>query len=146
MIAIGSDHAGYELKQEIMKYLSESHIEFKDFGTFDTKSCDYPDFADKTCAAVISGDCKLGILCCGTGIGMSIAANKIKGIRAACCSDYFSAKYTREHNDANILCLGGRVIGSGLACELVNVFLKTPFSNGENHIRRLKKISELEAK
>lgn len=146
MIALGSDHAGYELKHEIMKHLDELHIEYKDYGTFDTKSCDYPDFAEKTCAAVLSGECTLGILCCGTGIGMSMAANKIKGIRAACCSDYFSAKYTREHNDANILCLGGRVIGGGLACELADVFINTPFSKGENHLRRIGKITAIESK
>lgn len=146
MIALGSDHAGFALKQEIIKHLEENHIEYKDYGTFNESSCDYPDFAEKTCAAVIDGSCKLGILVCGTGIGMSIAANKIKGIRAACCSDYFSAKFTREHNDANILCLGGRVVGAGLACELVDVFLNTPFSNGANHVRRLNKIVALESK
>jgi ribose 5-phosphate isomerase B len=144
MVALGCDHAGFALKQEIMKHLDESHISYKDYGTFDESSCDYPDFAAKTCAAVIGGECKLGILVCGTGVGMSIAANKIKGIRAACCSDYFSAKFTRVHNDANILCLGGRVIGGGLACELVDVFLSTPFSNGENHLRRIGKIAGLE--
>lgn len=146
MIAIGSDHAGYSLKQEIMKHLDDAHVEYRDYGTFSEQSCDYPDFAQKTCAAVIGGECRLGILICGTGIGMSIAANKIAGIRAACCSDYFSAKFTREHNDANILCLGGRVVGGGLACELVDVFLNTPFSHGENHLRRLGKITALESK
>jgi ribose 5-phosphate isomerase B len=146
MIAIGSDHAGFSLKQEIKKHLDDNHIEYRDYGTFDGQSCDYPDYAQKTCAAVIGGECVLGILVCGTGIGMSIAANKLAGIRAACCSDYFSAKFTREHNDANILCLGGRVIGGGLACELVDVFLNTPFSQGENHVRRLKKIAGLESK
>lgn len=146
MIALGSDHAGFELKQEIKKHLDERNIKYKDFGTFDTKSCDYPDYAEKTCSGVLSGECILGILVCGTGVGMSMAANKIKGIRAACCSDYFSAKFTREHNDANILCIGGRVLGAGLACELVDVFLDTPFSNGENHKRRIAKIAELEKK
>lgn len=146
MIALGSDHAGFALKQEIKKHLELQQVEYKDFGTFDENSCDYPDYASKTCAAVLSGECQFGILVCGTGIGMSIAANKIKGIRAACCSDYFSAKYTRMHNDANILCLGGRVVGAGLACELVDIFIGTPFSKGENHLRRLSKIASLETK
>jgi ribose 5-phosphate isomerase B len=146
MIALGSDHAGFALKQEIKEHLEKANIKYTDYGTFDENSCDYPDFAEKACAAVTGGECKSGILVCGTGVGMSIAANKIKGIRAACCSDYFSAKYTREHNDANILCLGGRVVGSGLACELVDVFLNTPFCNGENHIRRISKIASLESK
>lgn len=146
MIALGSDHAGFALKQQLKEHLTERHIEFKDYGTFDEESCDYPDFAEKTCEGVLGGDCTLGILVCGTGIGMSMAANKIKGIRAAACSDYFSAKFTREHNDANILCLGARVIGQGLACELVDVFLDTPFSNGANHIRRINKINTLENK
>lgn len=145
MLALGSDHAGFALKQEIKQYLDEKQVEYKDYGTLDENSCDYPDYASKTCAAIISGDCELGILLCGTGIGMSIAANKIKGIRAACCSDYFSAKYSREHNDANILCLGGRVIGAGLACELVDVFINTPFSKEEKHVRRITKISSLES-
>lgn len=146
MIAIGSDHAGFSLKQEIKKYLDGKHIEYRDCGTFDETSCDYPDYASKTCGAVTGGVCNMGILVCGTGVGMSIAANKIKGIRAACCSDYFSAKYTRLHNDANILCLGSRVIGPGLAFELVDVFLSTEFSNEEKHMRRISKISSLESK
>jgi ribose 5-phosphate isomerase B len=146
MIALGSDHAGYALKQDIIKHLDETHTEYKDYGTFDESSCDYPDFAQKACEAVTGGECELGILVCGTGVGMSMAANKIKGIRAACCSDYFSAKFTREHNDANILCLGGRVVGAGLAIELVDVFLNTPFSNGANHLRRIEKIKSLESK
>lgn len=146
MIALGSDHAGFALKQQIKEHLNERHIEFKDYGTFGEESCDYPDFAKKTCEGVLNGECTLGILICGTGIGMSMAANKISGIRAAACSDYFSAKFTREHNDANILCLGARVIGAGLACELVDVFLDTPFSNGANHIRRISKIKSLETK
>ncbi|MEG2938782.1 MAG: ribose 5-phosphate isomerase B, partial [Oscillospiraceae bacterium] len=122
MIAIGSDHGGFELKQEIMKHLSETGVDFKDYGTYDTKSCDYPDYAEKVCAAVVGSEAKYGILICGTGIGISIAANKINGIRAALCSDCFSAKYTRRHNDANVICFGGRTIGAGLACELVDVF------------------------
>lgn len=144
MIAIGCDHAGFDLKKEIEEHLNEIEIKFKDYGTFDKKSCDYPDYAKKTCEGVLSGDCELGILICGTGIGMSMAANKIKGIRAAACSDYFGAKFTREHNDANILCLGARVIGPGLACELVDVFINTQFSEGANHIRRISKLSDLD--
>lgn len=146
MIALGSDHAGFILKQEIKKYLDDAHTEYKDYGTFDENSCDYPDFAEKVCDAIIDGECAMGILVCGTGIGMSMAANKINGIRAACCSDYFSAKFTRAHNDANVLCLGGRVLGGGLACELVDVFINTPFSGGANHVRRLAKINSLESK
>lgn len=146
MIALGSDHAGFALKQEIINHLDQTHIEYKDYGTFDENSCDYPDFAEKACASVMGGECDMGILFCGTGIGMSMAANKIKGIRAACCSDYFSAKYTRMHNDANILCLGGRVVGTGLACELVDVFINTQFCTDEKHSRRISKITSLESK
>lgn len=144
MIAIGSDHGGYALKEELKKYLDKKGIPYADFGTDSEESCDYPDFAQKVCLAVTSGRCEKGLLCCGTGIGMSIAANKIRGIRAACCSDYFSAKYTRLHNDANVLCLGGRVVGPGLAQELVEVFLTTPFEGGERHSRRIEKIAALE--
>ena len=143
MIAIGSDHGGYELKQEIMAHLKETGVEFRDYGTFTTDSCDYPDYAQKVCAAVNAGEAKYGILICGTGIGISMAANKIHGIRAALCGDYFSAKYTRKHNDANVLCLGGRTIGPGLACELVDVFLSTDFEGGR-HQRRVDKIMALE--
>lgn len=147
MIALGCDHAGLELKQAIMRHLDETGTAYHDFGTYSAASCDYPDIAKTVCDAVlgVSGErCELGILVCGTGIGMSIAANKIHGIRAAACSDYFSAKFTRMHNDANILCLGGRVIGTGLACELADVFLQTPFGEGENHRRRIGKIASLE--
>lgn len=143
MIALGSDHGGFSLKEEIKKFLEAKGIEYRDYGTFDEKSCDYPDFAAKACAAVSSGECEKGLLFCGTGIGISMAANKCKGIRAACCSDYFSAKYTRLHNDANVLCLGGRVVGPGLAEELVDVFLNTAFEGGR-HARRVQKIMDLE--
>ncbi|HEX3027693.1 MAG TPA: ribose 5-phosphate isomerase B [Clostridia bacterium] len=146
MIAVGCDHGGYTLKEEIKKHLDNLKIAYEDFGTFSEESCDYPDFAEKVCRAVISGKFEKGLLFCGTGVGISIAANKIKGIRAACCSDYFSAKYTRLHNNANVLCLGGRVVGPGLACELVDVFLNTPFEGGERHSRRVEKISNLENK
>lgn len=124
MIAVASDHAGYELKEKIKAYLIDNGFAIEDFGTNSTESCDYPVFAKELCQAVQSGKCEKGILVCGTGIGMSMVANKQKGIRAAACSDYFSAKFTRMHNDANVLCLGARVIGEGLACELVDVFIK----------------------
>lgn len=143
MIAIGSDHAGYELKQSVIAYLKENGIEYKDFGCYDTNSVDYPEIAETTCQAIVSGECERGILICGTGIGISIAANKVNGIRAACCSDYFSAKYTRLHNDANVLCMGGRVVGAGLATELVDVFLHTDYEGGR-HARRVAMIHEIE--
>lgn len=145
MIALGSDHGGFELKREIANYLTERGIPFEDFGTHSADSCDYPDMAVAPCEAVVSGRCDKAILICGTGIGISMAANKIRGIRAAVCSDYFSAKYTRLHNDANVLCLGGRVVGPGLACELVEVFLSTPFEGGR-HAGRIEKLSKLEEK
>ena len=136
MIAIGSDHAGFPLKEEIRKYLDEKGIAYKDFGTYSTDRADYPKYGAIVAHAVASGEYEKGILVCGTGIGISIAANKVKGIRAACCSDYFSAKYTRLHNDANILCMGARVIGGGAACELVDVFLNTEFEGGR-HAERI---------
>lgn len=144
MLAIGSDHGGYALKEEIKKYLDSKGIAYEDFGTLTGESCDYPDIAQAACKAIASGRCERGILICGTGIGISMAANKVKGIRAACCSDYFSAKYTRLHNDANVLCMGGRVVGPGLATELVEVFLNTAFEGGR-HQRRIDKISAIEA-
>ncbi len=136
MIAIGCDHGGYNLKQSVMQYLEENGIEYKDFGTYTVDSCDYPVFADKVCEAVTSGECEKGILICGTGIGMSMAANKHKGIRAAVCSDAFSAEFTRLHNDANIMCMGERTIGHGLALKLVEIFLNAPFEGGK-HLRRI---------
>lgn len=144
MIALGSDHAGFELKQAIKKHLDERNIEFKDYGPFSDESVDYAVYAEKTAKGVISGECSLGILCCGTGVGISIAANKVRGIRACCCSDKFSAEMTRLHNDANILCLGGRVLEVEKALELVDVFLDTEFSNDERHIRRIAQITDLE--
>ena len=144
MIAIGSDHGGYLLKEAVKRYLDSLKIEYRDFGTTSEASCDYPDYAGYVCKAITAGDCEKGLLFCGTGVGISISANKYNGIRAACCSDYFSAKYTRLHNDANVLCLGGRVVGDGLACELVDVFLNTPFEGGR-HSRRIDKITEIEA-
>ena len=143
MIALGADHGGYELKEAIKKHLEEKGIEYKDFGTYTAESVDYAAIAQKTCLAVVSGECEKAILCCGTGIGISMAANKVKGIRAACCSDYFSAKYTRLHNDANALCMGGRVVGAGLACELADVFLETEFEGGR-HQRRIDQITQIE--
>lgn len=136
-IALGCDHGGFELKQQIIQYLEKETIEFKDFGCYDEKSCDYPDYAKAVANAVGNGDYMLGILVCGTGIGMSITANKIKGVRAALCGDCFSAEATREHNNANILCLGARVTGAGLALKIVDTFIKTEFSNDERHIRRI---------
>lgn len=141
MIAIGCDHGGYELKKEIMKHLKERGIPFKDLGCDGTASCDYPVYAKAVAEEVASGSCELGILICGTGIGMSMAANKIQGIRAAACSDCFSAKATREHNNANILCLGARTLGAGLALMLVDTFIDTPFSEDERHIRRISMFS-----
>lgn len=140
MIAVGCDHGGYELKQEIIKHLESRGIEFKDFGTYDTASTDYPIYANKVANAVVDGECEKGILICGTGIGISIAANKVKGIRCALCTDCFMAEATRQHNDANVLALGGRVVGAGLALKIVDTFLDTPFSSDERHIRRIKGI------
>lgn len=142
MILLGADHGGFLLKEHIATYLKENNIKYKDCGTYDQHSCDYPDIAKKVCTE-LNVDCDKAILFCGTGIGICIAANKIKGIRAACCSDYFSAKHTRLHNNANVLCLGGRVVGNGLATELVEVFLKTNFE-GERHQNRIDKINALE--
>ncbi len=142
MIAIGSDHGGYELKTEIMAHLKEKGIEFKDFGSYTKESCDYPVYAKKVAESILNKECNLGILVCGTGIGISITANKIKGIRAALCHDVFSAEATRLHNDANILALGGRVVGPGLALKIVDTFLETPFSEDERHIRRINQIED----
>ena len=144
MIAIGCDHGGFELKFAVMNHLLNKKIEYVDCGC-EGERCDYPDIAEAVCKKVTSGECELAILICGTGIGMSIAANKIKGIRAAVCSDWYSAKYTRLHNNANVLCLGGRVLGAGLALELVDVFLETEFEGGR-HSDRIDKITKLEEK
>ena len=143
MIAIGSDHGGYELKRGIIDYLKSKGIEYRDFGCYNKNSCDYPDIAVEVCRAVVKEECEKALLFCGTGIGISIAANKVNGIRAACCSDIFSAKFTRMHNDANVLCLGGRVVGLGLAIELVEIFLTTEFEGGR-HIKRIEKIAAIE--
>ena len=142
MIGIGSDHGGFELKEKVKKHLEERGLEYKDFGTYSADSCDYPVYGRAVAKAVASGECDRGILICGTGIGISITANKVKGIRAALCSDCFSAQATREHNDANILAMGARVLGDGLALKIVDTFLDTPFSGDERHIRRISMIEE----
>ncbi len=143
MIAIGGDHAGYPLKEEIRAYLDENNIEYTDVGCYSPERFDYAISAQKACDMVVSGECDKAILICGTGVGISMAANKVKGIRACCCTDYFSAKYTRLHNDANVLCMGARVIGAGSALELVDVFLNTEFEGGR-HQTRIDQITAIE--
>ena len=142
MIAVGCDHAGYELKNELIRHLKERGFEVADLGTYSTDSCDYPDYAKKVCEEVVSGRAEKGLLVCGTGIGMSMAANKVRGIRAAVLTDEFSAQATREHNDANVLCLGARVLDTERAVKLLDIFLDTPFSEGANHIRRISKLED----
>lgn len=142
MIAIGSDHGGFELKKKLMEHLSERGLEYKDSGTYSSASCDYPVYAKAVANAVASGECDRGIIICGTGIGVSITANKVRGIRAALCGDCFSAEATRQHNDANVLCMGARVVGEGLALKIADTFLDTPFSNDERHIRRISMIED----
>ena len=137
MIALGSDHGGYGLKQEVIKHLKERGLEYKDYGCYSEESCDYPVYGRAVAEAVASGECERGIIICGTGIGISITANKVPGIRAALCHDCFSAEATRQHNDANVLAMGARVIGPGLALMIVDIFLDTPFSNDERHVRRI---------
>ncbi|MPM40273.1 Ribose-5-phosphate isomerase B [bioreactor metagenome] len=143
MIALGSDHGGYELKELIKEHLKNKNVELKDFGTDSPQSCDYPKIAKTVGQAVAAGECETGILICGTGIGMSIAANKIRGIRAACCSDTYSARLSRLHNNANVLCFGQRVVGYGLALDIVDSFLSSEFEGGR-HQRRIGLIDELE--
>lgn len=143
MLAIGSDHGGFELKAHIIQHLKEQGIELKDFGTYDENSIDYPDIAKKVCEAVTSGECDRGILVCGTGIGMSMAANKIKGIRAALCTDVYSAKMTKQHNNANVICMGGRVTGRELAFMIVDTWMGEEFLGGR-HANRIEKIHSLE--
>ena len=142
MIAMGSDHGGFELKEKLMEHLSERGLEYKDFGTYSSASCDYPVYAKAVANAVASGECDRGIIICGTGIGVSMTANKVRGIRAALCGDSFSAEATRQHNDANVLCMGARVVGEGLALKIADTFLDTPFSNDERHIRRISMIED----
>ena len=142
MIGIGSDHGGFELKKAVCRHLEQRGLEYKDFGTYTNDSCDYPEYGRAVAKAVASGECDRGIVICGTGIGISITANKVPGIRAALCGDCFSAEATRLHNDANVLALGARVTGEGLAIKIVDTFLDTPFSNEERHIQRIKKIED----
>ena len=137
MIAIACDHGGYELKLEILDYLRRNNIAFKDFGCDSTEAVDYPVYARKVTAAINENSCDKGILICGTGIGISIAANKVPGIRCALCTDCFCAEATRQHNDSNVLALGGRVIGPGLAVKIVDTFLNTEFSGAERHQKRI---------
>ena len=145
-IALGSDHGGYQLKENLKEYLKELKVEYIDFGCENEKSVDYPDIGFKVATEVKSGKYDRGILICGTGIGMSVVANKVRGIRAALCDNEFTARCAREHNDANILVLGGRVICSELAKEIVKVWLNTKFSHEEKHINRLNKIKQEEDK
>ncbi len=139
-IALGSDHAGLDYKNKIKEYLASIGADVNDVGTYSSDSCDYPDFAHKVAELVVTDGADKGILVCGTGIGMSMAANKTKGVRAALCCDVFSAKATREHNDSNILCLGQRLISEDLMLDIVKTWLETPFSNDERHIKRINKI------
>lgn len=143
-IAIGCDHGGINLKPALTEYLDKKGFEYKDFGTFTAESCDYNDYAEAVGKAVANGEFDRGILICGTGIGMSIVANKIKGVRCAHCHDVFSAKMTRLHNDANVIAMGERVIGAGLMVEIVDAFLSTEFSGETRHLRRVNKIKALE--
>ena len=142
MIALGCDHGGFELMQEVIKHLEARGLEYKNFGTYSDASVDYPIYGKAAAQAVASGECDKGIIICGTGIGISITANKIPGIRAALCTDCFCAEATRLHNDANVLAMGGRVVGPGLALKIVDTFLDTPFSNEERHIRRINMIED----
>lgn len=142
MIAIGSDHGGFDLKEIIIAHLKEQGVECKDMGCYDKNSCDYPVYGRAVAKAVASNEAEKGIVICTTGIGISISANKIKGVRAALCADTLSAKLTREHNNANVLALGAGIVGTNLALEIVDTFLNTEFSNGERHMRRVGMIEE----
>ena len=143
MIAIGCDHGGYELKQKILAHLRQRRLEYRDFGCDSTASVDYPVYGKAVAHAVASGECEKGIVICSTGIGISIAANKVKGIRCALCGDPLSAELTRRHNNANALCLGGRVVGAGLGCQIVDAFLNAEFEGGR-HQMRIDKMMALE--
>lgn len=142
-IVIGCDHAALELKNKVIKHLNDKNVEVCDVGTYTSDSCNYPDYASALCKKIQAGEFELGILICGTGIGMSMAANKHNGIRAACCSDTFSAKATREHNNANVLCFGERVVGLGLALELVDTFIGTDYLGGR-HDKRVQMLTDIE--
>ena len=144
-VALAADHGGFELKEAVRQHLDEIGVAYIDYGTTDGASCDYPDMALPACDAVVAGECRCALLFCGTGVGISIAANKVKGIRACCCSDAFSAEYTRRHNDANALCMGGRVVGAGLGILMVYTFLNTEFEGGR-HQRRIDKLMAIETR
>lgn len=143
MIAIGCDHGAFDLKQRVMKYLEEKQISYKDMGCYSKDSCDYPEFGHAVAKAVASGECEKGIVLCTTGIGISISANKVKGVRCALCADTLSAKMTRLHNDANVLAMGAGIIGENLALEIVDTFLNTDFSGEERHQRRINLIEQM---
>ena len=143
-IVIGCDHAGFQIKNAVKEHILKKGYEVVDVGTHSTESCHYPVYAHAAAEKILCGECELGILICGTGIGMSMAANKHKGIRAACCSDVFSARLTREHNDANMLCFGQRVVGIGLALDLVDAFLGAEYMNSGNHPLRVAMLSDIE--
>ena len=142
-VIIGCDHAGYNLKLQVLEHLKEQGVEYVDVGTNSPESCHYPEIAHAVCTKVQAGEAPVGILICGTGIGMSMAANKHLGIRAACCSDTFSARLTRLHNNANVLCLGARVLGTGLALDLVDEFITAEFE-GDRHVKRLSLVEDIE--
>ena len=142
VVALASDHGGYDLKCQVVRHLKERGIECRDFGCYGEASCDYPDFGKEAAKAVAKGECDRGVVICTTGIGISIAANKVKGVRCALCAEPYSAKMTRLHNDANILAMGGGIVGTNLALEIVDVFLDTPFSGEEKHARRIAKIED----
>ena len=142
MVALASDHGGYDLKCQVIRRLEERGIEYRDFGCYGKESCDYPDFGKKAAEAVAGGECERCVVICTTGIGISIAANKVKGVRCAMCSDPYCAKMTRLHNDANMLALGGGILGTNLALEILDTFLDTPFSGEEKHLRRIRKMED----
>lgn len=143
MIAIGCDHGAFDLKQKVMKYLEDKQISYKDMGCYSKESCDYPAFGHAVAKAVANGECEKGIVLCTTGIGISISANKVKGVRCALCADTLSAKMTRLHNDANVLAMGAGIVGENLALEIVDTFLNTDFSGEERHQRRIDLIEQL---
>src|SRR5690554_4061640 len=143
IIGIGSDHGGFDLKEEMISFLKENGYQVKDFGTHSKESVDYPDFGRVVGEAVVAGEIDRGVVICGTGIGISISANKVKGVRAALCGDVYSARMSREHNNANVLAMGGRVLGVDLAKEILSTYLKSEFQGGR-HERRVNKIAEME--
>ena len=143
-IVLGCDHAGVLIKDAVIEHIKSKGHEVVEVGTFTTDSCHYPIYASAACKKILSGECELGILICGTGVGMSIAANKYKGIRAACCSDVFSARLTKEHNDSNVLCFGQRVVGVGLALDLVDAVLDATYANNGNHVTRVAMLADIE--